>query len=41
MGWYYCPGSGRIKGQKITLMDRIRMRKRRRQRMKELVYPWY
>ena len=39
--WYYAPGAGKIKGQRITLLDRIRMRKRRRQRMKEWVYPWY
>lgn len=29
---YYCPGSGKIKGQRVTLADRIRMRKARRKR---------
>lgn len=42
MNGYYCPGSARIsKGQRITLADRIRMWKRRRERMKEMIYPWH
>lgn len=30
MNWYYCPGAGKIKGQRLTIMDRIRMRRRRK-----------
>lgn len=33
--WYYVPGSGKIRGQRITLADRIRMRKARKARGKE------
>jgi hypothetical protein len=33
--WYYAPGSGKIRGQRITLADRIRMRKARKARGKE------
>lgn len=32
MNTYYCPGSGRIRGQRITIADRIRMRKARKKR---------
>jgi len=35
MSFYYCPGAGRIRGQRITLMDRIRMHKARKKRRKE------
>lgn len=30
MRTYYCPGAGKIKGQRLTIMDRIRMRRRRK-----------
>ncbi len=30
MNWYYCPGAGKIKGQRLTIMDRIRIRRRRK-----------
>lgn len=33
--FYYVPGAGLIKGQRITLADRIRMRKARKRRGKE------
>ena len=29
---YYCPGAGKIKGQRLTIADRIRMRKARKRR---------
>ena len=32
---YYCPGSGKIHGQRVTIADRIRMRKARKRRGKE------
>lgn len=35
MGFYYCPQAGKIKGQRVTLADRIRMRKARKKRGKE------
>ena len=35
MTTYYCPGAGKIRGQRITIADRIRMRKARRARGKE------
>ena len=35
MSFYYCPGAGKITGQRITLMDRIRMRKARNKRRRE------
>ena len=35
MTFYYAPGSGRIKGQRVTIADRIRMRKARKRRRKE------
>ena len=35
MNWYYVPGAGKIKGQKVTIFDRIRMRKARKRRGKE------
>ena len=34
MSWYYCPGSRKIGGHKITIADRIRMRKARKRREK-------
>lgn len=36
--YYYVPGAGKIKGQRITLADRFRMWRKRRQRRKELVW---
>ena len=30
MTTYYCPGAGKIRGQRMTLMSRIRLWKRRR-----------
>lgn len=38
MRTYYVPGARRIKGQRLTLRDRFGMWKKRRQRMKELVW---
>jgi hypothetical protein len=35
MMFYYCPGSGRIRGQRVTIADRIRMRRARKARGKE------
>ena len=32
---YYCPGAQRISGQRITIADRIRMRKARSKRERE------
>lgn len=29
-GWYWVPGAHKIKGQRQTLLDRIRLRRRRR-----------
>lgn len=29
MKWYYCPGSGRIRGHRLTLAERFRMWRRR------------
>lgn len=37
--YYYVPGAGKIKGQRITLVDRFRMWKRRRERMREMIWP--
>lgn len=38
MGFYYGPGSGKIKAHRCTLKERFQMWRRQRQRMKE---PWY
>lgn len=38
MNCYYCPGAGKIRGMKLTLADRIRMWRKRRERMKTLTY---
>ena len=35
MNTYYCPGSRKIHGQRVTIADRIRMRKARKARGKE------
>jgi hypothetical protein len=35
MSFYYCPGAGKIKGQRVGIADRIRMRKARKRRGKE------
>ena len=35
MGFYYCPGAGLIKGQRITIADRIRMRRAMKRKRKE------
>ncbi len=32
---YYCPGAKMIRGQRVTIADRIRMRKARKRRGKE------
>lgn len=39
MGTYYVPGARRIKGQRLTIRDRIGMWKRRRRQRKEFVWP--
>ena len=36
MSWYYTLGSGKIKAHKLTLIERYRMWKKRRQRSKEV-----
>lgn len=33
--FYYCPGAGKIKGQRLTIADRIRMLIARKKRGKE------
>lgn len=33
--WYYVPGAHLIRGQRITLADRFRMRRARKRREKE------
>ena len=35
MQTYYCPGSRKMHGQRVTIADRIRMRKARKRRGKE------
>ena len=35
MNTYYCPGSRMMHGQRVTLADRIRMRRARKRRGKE------
>ena len=40
MSYYYCPGSGKIKAHRCTLKERYQMWKKRRQRMKEMIWPW-
>ena len=32
MNFYYCPGAGKIRGQRVTLADRIRMRRARKKK---------
>ena len=39
MKTYWVPGARKINGQRLTLRDRYGMWKRRRQRMKEYVWP--
>ena len=34
LSMYYCPGAGKIRGQKVTVADRLRMRKARKRREK-------
>lgn len=33
--YYYCPGSRKIRGQRLTIADRIRMRRAQKRRRKE------
>ena len=35
MNTYYCPGSRKIRGTRLTIADRIRMRKARKRREKQ------
>ena len=35
MTTYYCPGSRKMHGQRVTLADRLRMRKARKRRERE------
>ena len=35
MNTYYCPGAKKIRGRRVTIADRIRMRKARKRREKE------
>lgn len=37
MKFYYCPGARLIKGQRLTIADRIRMRKARKRRERKLM----
>lgn len=32
MSWYYCPGAKKIRGQRVTIADRLRMRRARRRK---------
>ena len=32
MNVYYCPGANKIRGQRVTLADRLRMRKARKKK---------
>ena len=32
MAFYYCPGANKIRGQRMTILDRIRLKKRRKRR---------
>lgn len=34
MTYYYGPGSRRVRGQRVTLMDRIRMWRKRREKIR-------
>lgn len=36
MGWYYCPGSGKIKAHRLTLKERFQMWRQRRRKAKEM-----
>lgn len=38
MKFYYCPAAGKIRGQRITLADRIRMRKARKRRERMMIW---
>ena len=38
---YYCPNSGMIKAHRCTLVERYKLWKRRRERMKEMIWPWH
>lgn len=38
---YYVPGARKIRGQRITLGDRVRMWRKRRERAKEMIWPWH
>ena len=33
--YYYCPGARKIRGQRLTIADRIRMRRAHKRRRKE------
>ena len=35
MNCYYCPGARKIKGQRLSIADRIRMRRARKRRGRE------
>lgn len=37
MRFYYVPGARKIKGQRLTIADRIRMRKARRKRERTVI----
>ena len=37
MRYYYCPGARKIRGQRLTIMDRIRMRRARRKRERMVI----
>ena len=40
MKMYYVPGARRIKGQRLTIADRIGIWKRNRRLRKEMIWPW-
>lgn len=37
MTFYYCPGARKIRGQRLTIADRIRMRRARKRREMRLL----
>jgi len=41
MNTYYVQGARRIKGQRLTMLDRIRILQRNKRRRKEMIWPWH
>lgn len=40
MNWYYCPGAGKIKGHRLTLVERFKLWQGKRKRAKEMRFYW-